>query len=185
MLRTNLSTRPFYNERGVHGALLAIALIVAVFTIFNLTQIVLLARRHSAFNSQAVAADTRARELRAHAAQTRQALDTKQLDAISGAAREVNEIINKRLFSWTDLLNRLETTLPDDVRIMSLRPRVDRDGTVTVQMTVAGRSVDDIEQFMANLETTTAFSDVFPLQDEPAEGGIVQATLEGKYAPAH
>ena len=111
-------------------------------------------RRHSALSSQAAAADTRARELRAHAAQTRQAIDTKQLDSISSAAREANEIINQRLFSWTDLLNRLETTLPDDVRITSLRPRVDRDGTVTVQMTVAGRSVDDIEQFMANLEKT-------------------------------
>ncbi len=185
MLRTNLSTRPFYNERSVHGALVAIALVVALFTIFNLTQIVLLARRHSALSSQVSAADTRARELRAHATQTRQGVDTKQLDSISGAAREVNEIINQRLFSWTDLLNRLESTLPDDVRITSLRPRVDRDGTVTVQMTVAGRSVDDIEQFMANLEQTTAFTDVFPLQDERGEGGVIQATLEGKYAPAH
>ena len=183
MLRTNLSTRPFYNERGVHGALMVIALVVAVLTIFNLTQIVLLTRRHAAFRSQTTAADTRARELRAHAAQTRQALDTKQLDSISGAAREANEIINQRLFSWTDLLNQLQTTLPDDVRITSLRPRVDR-GTVTVQMTVAGRSVDDIEEFMTNLEKTEAFSDVFPLQDERGDDGNVQATIEGKYATA-
>ncbi len=104
---------------------------------------------------------------------------------MSSAAREVNEIINQRLFSWTDLLTRLEETLPDDVRITSLRPRVERDGTVTIQMTVAGVSVDDIEQFMANLEQTTAFSNVFPLQDERGEGGVVQATLEGKYAAAH
>ncbi len=185
MLRTNLSTRPFYNERGVHGAILAAGLVVAVFTIFNLTQIVLLTRSHSALSSEAAAVDTRARELRAHAAQTRQAIDSKQLDSVSNAAREVNEIINQRLFSWTELLNRLETTLPDDVRITSLRPRVDRDGAITVQMTVAGRSVDDLEQFMANLEETTAFSDVFPLQDERGEGGVIQATIEGKYAAAH
>jgi len=185
MLRTNLSTRPFYNERAVHGALALLALMVGVFTIVNLTQIVLQTRRHSDLSSQAASFDARARELRAHAAQTRQAIDTKQLDSISGAAREANEIINQRLFSWTDLLNWIEKTLPDDVRITSLRPRVDRDGTVTVQMTVAGRSVDDIEQFMANLEETTAFSDVFPLQDERGEGGVVQATLEGKYAASH
>ena len=30
MLRTNLSTRPFYNERGVHGVLGVAALIVVV-----------------------------------------------------------------------------------------------------------------------------------------------------------
>ncbi len=184
MLRTNLSTRPFYNERGVQGALVALALIVALFSAFNLTQIVMLARGQSALSSQASVATTRAQELRAHASQTRQAIDKKQLDSISNSAREANEIINQRLFSWTELLNRLESTLPDEVRITSLRPRVERDGTITLQMTVASRSVDDIEQFMANLEETTAFSEVFPLQDEPAEGGVVQATLEGKYAPA-
>jgi Tfp pilus assembly protein PilN len=185
MLRTNLSTRPFYNERGVHGLLAATALVVAVFTIFNLTQIVLLTRRHSALRSEAAAADGRTQQLRAHAAQTRQALDTKQLDSISSAAREANGIINQRLFSWTDLLNRFgNETLPADVRITSLRPRVDRDGTITVQMTIVARSVDDIEEFMANLEKTTAFSDVFPLQDERGETGVVQATIEGKYAAA-
>jgi hypothetical protein len=184
MLRTNLSTRPFYNERSVHGLLVLTALVVVVFTIFNLTQILMLTRRQSSLGSQATAAETRASELRAHAAQTRQAVNAKQLEAVSGAAREANAIIGQRLFSWTDLLNRLETTLPDNVRITSLRPTVARDGTVRVTMTVAAQGVDDIEQFMENLERTTAFSEVYPLDDEPAEDGGVRASLEGKYVPA-
>jgi Tfp pilus assembly protein PilN len=183
MLRTNLSTRPFYNERGIHGVLAITALIVIVLTVFNLTQIVLLTRRHSSLSNQANAAETRAAELRAHAARTRQAVNAKQLDSISDAAREANTIIGQRLFSWTDLLGRLEKTLPDNVRITSLRPSVSRDGAITVTMTVAAETVDDIEQFMANLEATTAFSDVYPIDDEPADGGGVRASLEGKYAP--
>ena len=128
MLRTNLSTRPFYNERGIHGVLAITALIVIVVTIFTLTQIVLLTRRQASLSDQAAAAETRAAELRAEAARTRQAVDPKQLDSISGAAREANAIIGQRLFSWTDLLNRLEKTLPDNVRITSLRPSVEREG---------------------------------------------------------
>ena len=159
MLRANLSTRPFYNERSVHGLLFIAALIVAGLTIFNVTQIVLLTRRQSALSGEAAAAEARATELRAHAARTRQAVNTKQLESISEAAREANTIIGQRLFSWTDLLNRLEKTLPDNVRITALRPSVDRDGTITVTMTVAAETVDDIEQFMANLEGTTAFSE--------------------------
>jgi Tfp pilus assembly protein PilN len=81
-------------------------------------------------------------------------------------------------------LNRLEATLPDEVRITSLRPTVARDGTITVTMTVAAQSVDDIEQFMENLEGTAAFSEVYPLDDEPSDDGGVRASLEGKYAPA-
>jgi Tfp pilus assembly protein PilN len=146
---------------------------------------VLLTRRYSEVRSEAATAEARAQQLRTHAAQTRQSADAKQLESMSGAAREANDIINQRLFSWTELLNRLGTTLPDNVRITSLRPRVDRDGSIVIQMTVAGNRVDDIEQFMANLEETAAFSDVFPLQDEPSDSGVVQATLEGRYAAAH
>lgn len=184
MLRTNLSTRPFYNERGVHGLLAVAALIVVAVTLFNLTQIVLLTRRQSSLSTDAAAAETRAAELRARAAQTRQTVNAKQLDSISSAAREANTIIGQRLFSWTDLLNRLGDALPDAVRITALRPDVERDGSITVAMTVFAESVGEIEQFMVNLEESSAFSEVYPIDDEPAEGGGVRASLEGKYEPA-
>jgi Tfp pilus assembly protein PilN len=184
MLRANLSTRPFYNERGVHGVLGIVAFIVLMFTIFNLTQIVLLTRRQSSLSSQAEAADARAADLRARAVRTRQAINAKQLDSISNAAREANTIIGQRLFSWTVLLNHLGDALPANVRITALRPNVDRDGSITVAMTVFAESVEEIEQFMTNLEDSTAFSEVYPIDDEPAEGGGVRASLAGKYAPA-
>jgi Tfp pilus assembly protein PilN len=184
MLRTNLSTRPFYNERGVRAILGLLAFIVIALTIFNLTQIALLTRRQSSLSAEASTAETRAGELRARAARTRAALNAKQLDSISGAAREANEIIGQRLFSWTELLNHIEDTLPENARITSLRPSVSPEGSITVTMTVAAQTVDDVEQFMENLEKTTVFSEVYPIDDEPDEGGGVRASLEGKYAPA-
>jgi len=184
MLRSNLATRPFYNERGVHGLLILAAVVVLALTLFNVTQIVVLSRRHLALGHDISAADGRAQDLRARAAQERQAVDPKQVAQISDEAREANAIISQRLFSWTDLLNRLETTLPDGVRITLLRPQVEPDGSVTVAMTVTGRSIEDIEEFMARLEKTSAFSGVYPRDDVPTDDGLVQATLEGKYAAA-
>lgn len=184
MLRTNLATRPFYNERGVQLALGLAMLVVIALTIFNVTQVVLLSRRHLTLGQEIAAAENRAQDLRARAAKARQSTDPKQIEAISGEAREANTLISQRLFSWTDLLNRLETTLPDGVRITMLRPQVEGDGSVTVQMTVTGRSIEDIEEFMARLEKTSAFSGVYPRDDIPSADGLVQATLEGKYAAA-
>ena len=40
MLRTNLSTRPFYNLRAVQVALGALALLVVVLTLLNLVQLI-------------------------------------------------------------------------------------------------------------------------------------------------
>jgi Tfp pilus assembly protein PilN len=185
MLRTNLATRPFYNERGVHAILAVAALLALVLTIFNVSQIVVLSRRQSALTSQAEAAEGRAAQLRSRAVRTRQSIDAKQLDRISMSAREVNDIIGQRLFSWTELLNRLETTMPDEVRITSLRPQVGRDGVITLQMSIIGRSLEDIAAFIAALEATPAFSDVYPRENTRMEDGQLQAVIEGKYAAAH
>ena len=94
-------------------------------------------------------------------------------------------MIGQRLFSWTDLLNGLATTLPDEVRITSLRPSVERDGTITVLISVTGRSVEDIDLFISNLEATPTFSEVFASEDTTSDEGMVQAVVRGRYAIAH
>ena len=183
MLRTNLSTRPFYNERAVHAVLALTTVILLILTAFNIFEIVVLTGKQADLSRKAAAAETRARELRAHAAQVRQTLDTKQLDEISGDAREANAIIGQRLFSWTELLNRLASTLPEDVRILSMRPRVDPDGIITIQMMVTSRRFVDIDTFFKNLEGTGAFSDMLARDQMTNEDGLLQATVEGRYLP--
>ena len=50
MLRTNLSTRPFYNERAVHAAIGAAALVVLALTVVNVSRIVTLSRQNTEFS---------------------------------------------------------------------------------------------------------------------------------------
>ena len=182
MLRTNLSTRPFYNERAVHGILTIAAILVLLLTLFNVFEIVILSRKQSELGGKAAAAEARARELRAHAAQVRQGIDTRKLETISGAAREANTIIGQRLFSWTELLNQLETTLPENVRITSMRPRVEPDGII-IQLSVVARRAQEINQFLGNLENTRAFADMLSRNENLSEEGL-EATVEGRYLPS-
>ncbi len=183
MLRTNLSTRPFYNERSVHAGLGLVSVIVVGLTIFNLAQIVVLKRKQSDLDTRATTAETRAHELLAHANTVRRGLNPQDLEAVSTAAREANALISQRLFSWTDLLNRLETTLPEDVRITSMRPAIDRDGNIMISMSVVGRSVEDIDRFMENLEGTGAFSGLYPRDEMSTDDGLRQTSIEARYAP--
>jgi Tfp pilus assembly protein PilN len=183
MLRTNLSTKPFYNERGIHAVLAIVGLIVIALTVFNVTEIMSLSRAQSALGGRAAAAENQARQFRSHAASVRQGVNPKQIDAISDAAREANVLIGQRLFSWTDLLNRLETTLPDEVRITAMRPRVEKDGSVSVTLGVVGRRVEDINQFMGNLEGNGSFADVFDQEESATEDGLRLATIQARYLP--
>ena len=58
MLRTNLSTRPFYNERAVRAVIAVVILLTAALTAFNVAQILTLNGRNREFVSRAEASET-------------------------------------------------------------------------------------------------------------------------------
>jgi Fimbrial assembly protein (PilN) len=173
MIRTNLSTRPFYNERTVRAILLAIAVAVVAFTAFNASRVLRYSRSDTRLQTQAARDEARAADLRQQAIRLRATVNTKQIESASVDAREANDLIDRRTFSWTDLFNRFESTLPDDVRITSVRPRLEEDG-FAVEIHVVARTVEDVEKFMDNLEGTGAFKNTVPVDerfDEQSQAG--------------
>ena len=193
MIRTNLSTRPFYNERSVQLILLAIAVVVVAFTAFNASRVLRYSRSDTRLATQASRDEARAADLRTQAARLRATVDPRQIDFASADAREANDLIERRTFSWTDLFNRFETTLPDDVRITAVRPKVEKEGFV-LTISVVARSVDNANEFMENLEQTGAFRDLLSVEDRMiCREGLVQcenpqdqqlsSTLQALYLP--
>ena len=56
MLRTNLSTRPFYNERPIRLAIAAAVIVLAAFTAFNVLQVLTLRQKNNEATARASAA---------------------------------------------------------------------------------------------------------------------------------
>jgi hypothetical protein len=183
MLRTNLSTRPFYNERGVRAGLGALAALALGLTVFNAYEVIRL-QGQSRDSRQTIAQnDAQALEMRDKARVIRQSIDRGRLDAVQVAAREANALIDRRTFSWTELLNQFQSTLPPDVRIGGVVPQVDEDGRRLVQVTVFSRRVEDVEEFMDALEKTGVFAGVLPRSDQPEESGTLRTELQAYYTP--
>ena len=183
MIRTNLSTRPFYNERVVHVWMLGLALLIVAATVFNVAR----ARGDSGSNtelaSQASQDEARATGLRASATRLRASVDVRQIDAVSIDARQANDLIDRRTFSWTALFNQFETTLPDDVRITAVRPTLDRERRIVLTVTVLARSVDDVNQFMERLDVTGVFQELRSVQERTNEDEQIESALEMIYTP--
>jgi type IV pilus assembly protein PilN len=183
MIRNNLATRPFYNERAVHLSILLLALIVVIASVFNITRVIQLSRSDTQLGTQASRDEARAAELRASAARLRASVDPRQIEVVSVEAKKANDLIDRRTFSWTELFNRLETTLPDDVRITAVRPKVDAGGT-TLTISVIARTVDDVSKFMDNLQKTGAFRSVGSrIEEHINEEGQLEAVFEAVYLP--
>jgi Tfp pilus assembly protein PilN len=182
--RINLSTRPFYNDRAVHAVLALVAAIVLGVTAFNLWEVYVLSGRQAQLQDRISQAESKSRALREKATAIRQSINPRELEATVAAAREANALIERRVFSWTEVLNQFETTLPAAVRIMSVRPRVERDGTMNVEVVVLARTVEAVDAFVENLEKRGAFSGVLSREEFLNEDGLIQASLQGRYRPA-
>jgi hypothetical protein len=183
MLRTNLSTRPFYNVRAVRALLGLAALVVAGFTVFNAVQLIRLSSTQRTLSADAVRAETEAAQLRADAVRLRGQIDPRELALVSADAREANAIIDRRAFSWTALFGQFERALPADVRITAVQPRREQDGSFAINIGVQARRVEDVEAFIEALEAQTPFRDVLPVEEQTGDDGLIEAVIDGRYMP--
>jgi Tfp pilus assembly protein PilN len=183
MIRTNLSTRPFYNERAVQTWFIAIAMLAAAATVFNIARVIRYSSSDTRLATQAAADEARAVDLRARAARLRASVDAKQVDAASAEARQANDLIDRRTFSWTELFNRFETTLPDNVRIAAVRPKVDPKKGILLTIVVLARTVEDVDRFLNNLEDTGAFTSVTATEEHFDDQGLLMAQIDAQYLP--
>jgi Tfp pilus assembly protein PilN len=181
MLHTNLSTRPFYNARAVQMLLGILALIVLAVTLYNAVQIVRLSLQQRSLSARAVQAERDAARLRSEAVGIRARIDPKELNVVSSQAREANAIIDQRTFSWTGLFETFEATLPADVRVTSIQPRLEQDGTFYVGMVVEARRAEDVDAFVEALEKSGAFHNVLPNEEQVNEDGLLEAVVDGVY----
>ena len=180
MLRTNLSTRPFYNERAVHMALGGVALLVVLIALFSMFRLVTLSGRNSELGTQIKEDEQEAAKAEADAKALRSRINEVELATVVAAAREANALIDQRTFSWTEFFNLIEATLPSDVMLSSVRPEI-RDGQTQVTMSVLARRAEDVDAFMESLEATKAFSGILPRSEEITEEGLHKAMLVGRY----
>jgi hypothetical protein len=181
MLRSNLATRPFYNDRAVKAVLAVLAVVAAGLTAFNAIELLGLADENRE-SRQAIAQNAeQAREMRQKAQEIRRSINQAQLEVVQSQAREANTLIDQRAFSWTELLNHFQATLPPDVRIAGVMPQVDPNGRMLVAISVLSRRIDDLNEFIESLDKTGAFRDVLSRADSVDEDGTWHSELQAYY----
>lgn len=180
MLKGNLSTRPFYNERLVTSGLLLAAIVAIGLTAFNVSQFMSLSERRAALQERVRLAQLETTRIRNATQVVYSTLDRPALQALAGSAEEANRLIDARVFSWTRFLSGLEAQMPLNVHLVSVSPRVDR-GVFQVDLTVVAKSLEDLQQFIDALSKTGEFYDVFPTGRDLNDDGTINASIRTGY----
>jgi hypothetical protein len=185
MLRGNLATRPFYNERLVGLGVALVAVVALAVSVFNGQQLVELTRQRADFENRIAANEQQAAVIRRQAEATQRTVDRKHLQLLVNQTHEANDLIDQRTFSWTALMEVIERTLPIDVRLVAVSPKIDKDGTL-ITMIVVSRKDEALAAFVSALEGAAGsgtFYDVLKHADQLNDDGTYNATILAYYLP--
>jgi type IV pilus assembly protein PilN len=70
----------------------------------------------------------------------------------------LNDLIERKAFSWTRVLENLEKVMPPRVHLMAINPQLDEDNQLGLKMTVAGDSRDRAIELARRMEESRRFS---------------------------
>lgn len=154
----NLASRPYEDARQFWmrwgTALGVLGLLTLVLLVLDITGFV------GAHHDRVVMAQTRA--LIGDRDRTRteadKVLNLPENRVTRDQSRYLNELIERKAFSWTRVLENLEKVMPPRVHLVSISPQLDENNELALKMTVAGDSWDRGVELQRRMEESRRFS---------------------------
>ncbi|HEV3333048.1 MAG TPA: PilN domain-containing protein [Bryobacteraceae bacterium] len=169
----NLASQPFRRDRALLIASIAVSLLL-VGTLGGLISLILLDRSQLADVRHDVnQLDKEIQRVTAQQAGFDAVLRRPENTEVIERSVMLNELLYRKGISWTRILSDLEKTMPFNVRLMSVRPYVNKENQVTLDMQVGAETQGAVIEFLKALESSqlfespTAPSSQAPSQSEP------------------
>lgn len=179
----NLSSTPFRNDTPIVAGLVLLALLAFGFTGWNAYSW-FTADRKEAQIQEAMAGHKR-EMARKNAESARLTKELEEIDRVRllSQAEFVAAVLEERNFSWTRLFNNLETVLPWNVRVTTIRPQI-KDGEIHLLISGVAQDTDGFFAVQEGFLNSGVFGSVTPHGFEKAEADQrIFFELEVSYFP--
>jgi len=93
-------------------------------------------------------------------AQAETTLNRPENRATRDESQFLNQLIVKKSFSWTRVLENLEKVMPPRVHVVSISPQLDEDNDLLLKMTVASDSRDRALELARRMEESRRFANI-------------------------
>jgi type IV pilus assembly protein PilN len=98
----------------------------------------------------------------------------------------LNQLIERKAFSWTRVLENLEKVMPPRVHVVSISPQLNEDNELALKMTVAGDSRDRAIELARRMEESRRFAQTQIIREASTQsqtGDTEQVELSAIYIP--
>ena len=182
-IHLNLAARPFRDYRPVYAAVVILSLLTAFLMLNNIETYYRYTRETQSTRAKIASLEAQAlkeRQLQQAAEQKLRGLDLTLLNA---KTKFVNAKLEERAFSWSVLLDDLETVLAPDVRLMSISPSFTKDGPIALSLEFEAKSSDGLTTTLERMYANPRFSSPEPRVESSVDGGAFQFSIGVTYAP--
>ena len=153
----NLASRPYENLRPYYNAAVLVTILLAALASMVAWSDWQNRRDTRLLTAQSNQLETAMAELSREQQELEQWLGRPEVQEIRDRSAFLNSLIVRKSLSWTQMFMDLETILPARVQVTAIRPRLNRDQQVEVNLTVAAASMRPLVDFLKELEAAPQF----------------------------
>lgn len=161
-LHLNLAAKPYRDYRPYIAVMAVGWLLVALMALNNLDT-----WYRYQHDTKTTREETAALEHQTELEQTKlntaeQRLRSVNVPLMTAQTQYVNSVLAERAFSWSELLDRLERVLPDDVRLLNISPSFNKNGLVHLSLSCVGKNGNSLVSTLDRMNADPNFSRPFP-----------------------
>jgi type IV pilus assembly protein PilN len=180
----NLSSRPFVNNRQFFSIVGGLFLVLAGVSYWNFFHYRAAHSRREQVRNLLREDQAKIEKLERNQQEIMARLQKSDTSEFLDLVDYINRLIKQRTFSWTRLLNDLETLTPGNLQIVSIRPLV-IGNEIGIEITANGRSSQDYIDFISKLESSGKFYKIDPIFEDIAKapgmvGKLINVTVKYK-----
>jgi hypothetical protein len=182
-IHLNLAARPYRDYRPVYATVVVLSLVTAFLMLNNVETYFRYIRATESTRAKIAQVEEQTRIEKQKEQTSKQRVASLDLAKLDLQTRFINAKLAERAFSWSRLLDELESILADDVRLVSVSPEFSEEGPIRLQMDFEAKSGDGMITTINRMNADPQFRDAFPRNETAREDGTYSFSLSAQYQP--
>ena len=183
-LHLNLASRPYRDYRPLYAVVVLTSLLIAFMMLNNVDTYYRYIRETKTTRAKIAEIERQQADEERKTEGLSQRLRGVNVKQLAAQTQFVNAQLAERAFSWSELLDRLEHVLPDNVRIEAISPSFDKSGMVHLAMNAVAKDGNGMIGTLDRLNRDPRFSHAFPTSEDKSSDGSYRFGIGVDYRPS-
>jgi Tfp pilus assembly protein PilN len=164
-IHLNLAARPYRDYRPLYAVVVVASLLIAFLMLNNIDTYYRYVRETQTTRQEIARLENEIQKERQSTEAATNQIRTIDLETLGQQTRFINAQLAERAFSWSELLERLEVVVPNDVRITSIAPSFSENGMVNLRISCEAKTAEGLVLTIDRFNASPHFTNPFPSTD--------------------